>query len=224
LANALLTLGSVDSQINWHAIPAEEATGLLESDPASGLTQAGDEARLRQFGPNQMTAQKRLSAWMRFLLQFHQSLIYIPLGSAAVSGFFAEWVDASVIFGVVFLNAIIGYIQEAKAEDAIGARRRWLLPTLRCDVTARSCESHRRNSWQATWRCCNPATVCRPICGSCGSAVCGSRRLRWLANLFRKTDRATARRHDSRRPHEPGLRRHAGHPGRGRRIRHWRSD
>jgi cation-transporting ATPase F len=109
------------TQINWHAIPAEEAAGLLESDPASGLTQAEAEARLRQFGPNQMTAQKRLSAWMRFLLQFHQPLIYILLGSAAVSGLFGEWVDASVIFGVVFLNAIIGYIQEAKAEEAIGA-------------------------------------------------------------------------------------------------------
>ena len=109
------------TQINWHAIPAEEAAGLLESDPASGLTQAEAEARLRQFGPNQMTAQKRLSEWMRFLLQFHQPLIYILLGSVAVSGFFGEWVDASVIFGVVFLNAIIGYIQEAKAEEAIGA-------------------------------------------------------------------------------------------------------
>ena len=109
------------TQINWHAIPAEEATGLLESGPASGLTQAEAETRLRRFGPNQMTAQKRLSEWMRFLLQFHQPLIYILLGSVVVSGFFGEWVDASVIFGVVFLNAIIGYIQEAKAEEAIGA-------------------------------------------------------------------------------------------------------
>jgi cation-transporting ATPase F len=56
------------TQINWHAIPAEEAAGLLESGPASGLTQAEAETRLRQFGPNQMTAQKRLSEWMRSAL------------------------------------------------------------------------------------------------------------------------------------------------------------
>ena len=48
-------------QINWHELPEAEAAALLECDPATGLTQAEVEARLRQFGPNQMTAQRRLS-------------------------------------------------------------------------------------------------------------------------------------------------------------------
>ncbi len=108
-------------QINWHELPEAEAAALLECDPATGLTQAEVEARLRQFGPNQMTSQRRLSEWMRFLLQFHQPLIYILLVSAAITAGLGKWVDAAVIFGVTVANAIIGYIQEAKAEKAIGA-------------------------------------------------------------------------------------------------------
>ena len=94
---------------------------LLESDPATGLAQGEVAARLRHFGPNQMAAQKRLSEWMRFLLQFHQPLIYILLASTVIAAALGEWVDASVIFGVAFINAIVGYLQEAKAERAIDA-------------------------------------------------------------------------------------------------------
>ena len=68
-----------------------------------------------------MTAQKRLSEWMRFLLQFHQPLIYVLLASTVISSAMGKWVDAAVIFGVAFLNALIGYFQEAKAEQAIEA-------------------------------------------------------------------------------------------------------
>ena len=65
-----------------------------------------------------MTAQKRLGEWMRFLLQFHQPLIYILLASTGIAAAMGEWVDASVIFSVAFINAVVGYLQEAKAEKA----------------------------------------------------------------------------------------------------------
>ncbi|MCP5535925.1 MAG: cation-transporting P-type ATPase [Akkermansiaceae bacterium] len=109
------------NNINWHELPGDQVVGLLEGDAASGLTDNEIEARLRQFGPNQMTARKRLSEWMRFLLQFHQPLIYILLAATGITVALGEWVDASVIFGVVFVNAVIGYLQEAKAEKAIDA-------------------------------------------------------------------------------------------------------
>ena len=115
------------TQTNWHELPVEQVAGLLESDPATGLAQAEVEARLLQFGPNQMTAQKRLSEWMRFLLQFHQPLIYILLAATGITVALGEWVDASVIFGVVFINAVIGYLQEAKAEKAIDALAKMVL-------------------------------------------------------------------------------------------------
>ena len=109
------------TRIDWHQLPSEQAIGLLESDPATGLAQAEAEARLRQFGPNQMTARKRLSEWMRFLLQFHQPLIYILLASTVIAAVMSKWLDASVILGVAVINAIVGSLQEAKAEKAIEA-------------------------------------------------------------------------------------------------------
>ncbi len=115
------------TQNNWHELPAEQAAVLLGSDPATGLAQAEVEARLRQFGLNQMTARKRISEWMRFLLQFHQPLIYILLVATGITVALGEWVDASVIFGVVFINAIVGYLQEAKAEKAIDALAKMVL-------------------------------------------------------------------------------------------------
>jgi len=109
------------SNTPWHALPAAEVATLLESEPATGLAPAEAAGRLRQFGPNQMTARKRLSEWLRFLLQFHQPLIYILLAASAISAALGKGVDAAVIFGVAFLNAVIGYIHEAKAERAIDA-------------------------------------------------------------------------------------------------------
>ena len=93
----------------------------LECDLQVGLNAVEVEIRLEEFGPNQMTGRKRTSEWVRFMLQFHQPLIYILLAATAITASLAEWVDASVIFGVVLVNAIVGYLQESKAEKAIEA-------------------------------------------------------------------------------------------------------
>ena len=112
---------AAESKARWHELSVEQAAAQLGSDPATGLSADEIEKRLRQFGPNQVTAQKRLSEWMRFLLQFHQPLIYILLASTGIAAAMGEWVDASVIFSVAFINAVVGYLQEAKAEKAIEA-------------------------------------------------------------------------------------------------------
>ena len=115
------------TEINFHQISADEAGELLQSTQVSGLTQTEAEDRMRQFGPNLMTTQKRRSQWLRFLLQFHQPLIYILLASTAIATALGKWVDASVIFAVAFINAVVGYLQEAKAEKAIEALGRMVL-------------------------------------------------------------------------------------------------
>lgn len=84
--------------------------------------------RLQRGRPNVLTAQRQSPAWLRFLQQFHQPLIYILLAATAVSGALGEWTDASVIFAVVLLNAVIGYVQESKALDAIAALARAMPP------------------------------------------------------------------------------------------------
>ena len=83
--------------------------------------------RLLKFGPNVVTRRRGTPEWKRFLLQFHAPLVYILLAAAGITAWLGEWIDSSVIFGVVFVNAIIGYIQESKAEHAIEALSRLVL-------------------------------------------------------------------------------------------------
>ncbi|MDP1897827.1 MAG: cation-transporting P-type ATPase, partial [Sulfurimicrobium sp.] len=105
----------------WHHLPAAEVAALLESDPERGLEQEEVERRQERFGLNRLTPKKRRGPLLRLLLQFHQPLIYLLLVSSAITAALREWVDASVILGVVLVNAGIGFIQESKAESAIAA-------------------------------------------------------------------------------------------------------
>jgi len=111
---------------HWHHCPSLEVTTLLNTNPDKGLLLFEAKHRLEKFGPNTVTAQKQKSALQRLLLQFHQPLIYILLAAAFVTLFLQEWVDSSVIFGVVIVNAIIGFVQESKAEKAIESLRQMM--------------------------------------------------------------------------------------------------
>lgn len=103
----------------WHQLQAEEVVRLLDVNLKTGL--AAEEVRRRQekFGFNRITARPGTPAWLKFLQQFNQPLVYILLAAAVVTALLGEWVDSSVIFAVVFLNAIVGFLQEAKAGKAI---------------------------------------------------------------------------------------------------------
>ncbi|MDC8446877.1 MAG: cation-transporting P-type ATPase [Nitrospira sp.] len=102
-----------------HHLPAHEVVLLLETDVAKGL--ASDEAarRLERFGPNLLPKIRRHGPLIRFLLQFHHPLIYVLMAATAVTLLLAEYVDAGVIFGVVLVNAMVGFIQESRAEAAL---------------------------------------------------------------------------------------------------------
>jgi cation-transporting ATPase F len=106
---------------HWHHLPREEIIELLESDGASGLDMFEVAHRQAHFGSNRLTLKKGKSPLVLFLLQFHQPLVYILLGAAGITFALQEWVDSGVIFAVVLVNAIIGFIQESKALKAIEA-------------------------------------------------------------------------------------------------------
>jgi magnesium-transporting ATPase (P-type) len=112
---------------NWHEESVEDVLSSLHSD-MSGLQ--ADEAcrRLAEYGSNKLPEPDRPSAWRRFLAQFHNILIYVLLGAAAITTLLAHWVDTGVILAVVLINALIGYVQEGKAEKAMDAIRRMLAP------------------------------------------------------------------------------------------------
>ena len=109
---------------HWHHLPAEEVVDLLDGNSKKGLDQFDVKHLQETFGPNAITAKKGKGPLKRFLLQFHQPLIYILIASGIITALLREWVDSGVIFGVVLVNATIGYIQEAKAVNALAALAR----------------------------------------------------------------------------------------------------
>lgn len=110
----------------WHHQSHQYIFSELKTTPEEGLSQAEASQRLAQYGRNSLPQQHAHPAWLRFLLQFHNVLIYVLLGSAAVTALLGHVVDTAVIIAVVVANAIIGFIQEGKAEAAMNAIRHML--------------------------------------------------------------------------------------------------
>ena len=111
---------------HWHTLSPEEAVARLQSDAHHGLAPDEAEKRLKQHGPNRLPSPPRTPAWLRFLLQFHNVLIYVMMGAAAITAFLGHWIDTSVLLGAVVINAVIGFIQEGKAQQALDAIRQML--------------------------------------------------------------------------------------------------
>ena len=109
----------------WHALEADEAFTKLESSTEGLSTTAAAEAQA-QYGPNRLRPPKQKGALARFLEQFHNVLIYVLMAAGVGTALLGHWIDSSVIFGVVIINAIIGFIQEGKAEKALDAIRNML--------------------------------------------------------------------------------------------------
>ncbi|NBD31776.1 MAG: HAD-IC family P-type ATPase, partial [Cyanobacteria bacterium] len=106
---------------SYHASADHEVIERLGSRAKEGLTPEEVARRYEQYGWNELQFQPGKPAWLRFLLQFNQPLLYILLLAGAVKAFLGSWTNAGVIWGVTLINAIIGYVQEAKAEGAIAA-------------------------------------------------------------------------------------------------------
>ena len=111
----------MQNQFDWHCKRKEEVIAHLDSDIEKGLSDNEVQHRQIQYGLNELTKHDSDGPLKRFALQFHQPLVYILLSAVVVTLLLNEWVDSAVIFGVVLLNAIIGFVQESKAIRAINA-------------------------------------------------------------------------------------------------------
>ncbi|MEQ8787336.1 MAG: cation-transporting P-type ATPase [Pirellulaceae bacterium] len=104
-----------------HQVDADEAITLFDSDAHKGLDLFEIESRQERFGLNAIPVRRGHGPLITFLLQFHQPLIYILLVASGITAALHEWIDAGVIFAVVLVNAIIGFLQESKAAKALEA-------------------------------------------------------------------------------------------------------
>ncbi|WP_396440367.1 cation-transporting P-type ATPase [Limnohabitans sp.] len=113
--------------VNPHAVSAVDCLVSLAATP-DGLTAPEAARRLAEHGPNRLPPVQSSGPVVRFLRQFHHVLIYVLIGAALVTGALQHWVDTGVILAVVLANAVIGFIQEGKAEAAMAAIRNMLAP------------------------------------------------------------------------------------------------
>ncbi len=102
----------------YHALSVGKVLSLFKSS-RDGLKDSEAKTRLTQFGPNKLPAPKRAPGIILFLKQFHSPLVYIVLAAAVVSVFAGHLPDAIFIFIVILINAIVGFVQEYKAENAL---------------------------------------------------------------------------------------------------------
>ncbi|MEO1465672.1 MAG: HAD-IC family P-type ATPase, partial [Cyanobacteria bacterium J06633_1] len=106
---------------SYHQLAAAEVVNNLEVNLEHGLSLEEAAHRYKKYGSNQLQFKPGKPAWLKFLLQFHQPLLYILLLAGAVKAILGSWTNAAVIWGVTLINAIIGYVQEAQAEGAIAS-------------------------------------------------------------------------------------------------------
>ena len=119
--------GHVDTEIAaWHAISADETVRRLATNSEKGLEAAEASNRLKKYGLNRLPEGKKRGPFVRFLAQFNNVLVFVLLGAGFTKLMLNLWLDAGIIFGVVVLNALLGFIQEGRAEKALDSIRNML--------------------------------------------------------------------------------------------------
>lgn len=111
--------------VNAHSLSATQVLAAFNSTQ-QGLTVTETKRRAEQYGANLLPQAAGPSLWYRFFKHFHDTLIYVLLFSAAVTALLGHWLDTAVILAVVIINAVIGFIQEGKAEQALAGIRQML--------------------------------------------------------------------------------------------------
>src|SRR3984957_20906736 len=102
----------------WHALSADEVVKRLATDRENGLAAAESSTRLQNYGPNRLPEGKKRGPLMRFLAQFNNILVYVLLAAGFTKLMLSLWVDAAIIFAVVVLNGLLGFIQEGNDAEA----------------------------------------------------------------------------------------------------------
>jgi Ca2+-transporting ATPase len=120
--------GATQGAKRWWNLSFRETAEILKTNLASGLPESEVQARLDAYGPNALPGEKGRGALRIFLEQFQDLIIWVLIGAALLSGFLQEWIDALAIIAIVVLNAILGFIQEHRAEESLLALKKLASP------------------------------------------------------------------------------------------------
>ncbi len=112
------------SKENWHNLSSEEVIQILGTDAEEGLQESEFKKRQERFGKNKLSEEKPLPKTKIFFRQFKSPLIYILIIAGFVTLILRDFTDTAVIFGVVFLNVVIGFFQENKTSKILSALKK----------------------------------------------------------------------------------------------------
>jgi len=113
--------------MNWHSLKSEEIMKQIGTQP-EGLSTEKAAKLLEKYGGNELVEKKKKPAWLLFLKQFRDFMILILIAAAIITGFVGGVVDTIIILVIVLLNAIVGFIQEYRAEKAMMALKKLAAP------------------------------------------------------------------------------------------------
>lgn len=114
----------------WHALSVEQVCSRLQVDPGRGLGEEECSQRLAAYGPNELKKEERVSPWMLFFSQFKNYLVVILLAATILSAMVGELLDAALILVIVIFCAVLGFVQEYRAERALDALKKMLSPAI----------------------------------------------------------------------------------------------
>ena len=118
------------AKLNWHSMNVDAVLRELDTDPHRGLTEDAVGKRLEQYGYNELKKEEKASPLTLFFNQFKNLLIVILLIATVLSALVGEMVDASIIMAIVIFCAVLGFIQEYRAEKSLEALKKMLTPTI----------------------------------------------------------------------------------------------
>ena len=115
----------------WHSLPIDEVVGRLATDARQGLPAGEAARRLAEHGPNRLEEPAAVAWWRLLLAQFRELLIWILIVAAIIAGAVGDWADTAAIVAIVLVNAVIGFLQEDRAQRALTALRAMSAPLAR---------------------------------------------------------------------------------------------
>lgn len=109
--------------MNWHYLPTDEVLTVTGSS-VNGLRSEDASLKLAEFGPNELQEKKKKPVWILFLHQFKDFMILVLMAAAVIAGIAGDLTDTIIILVIVLLNAIVGFVQEFRAEKAMDALKK----------------------------------------------------------------------------------------------------
>ena len=117
--------------MEWYSFTTDETAAKLDASLNNGLSAEEADRRRDKYGPNELVVRGTKSPWRILIDQFKEIMVIILIIAAVVSGILGEYVEAVVILAIVLLNAILGFVQEYRAEQAMAALKKMSVPTVR---------------------------------------------------------------------------------------------